>query len=156
MGWWDARSGTGSSPAAEETIALMSRVLAVVVPGAGVATGQCRGSVGGDLEWSCSPQLVTALLRSPAFRVSTQWASTIILLFYSSIRVFLPLAFVLAAQRTPRHCVRELTSSSSSTSCVKHFAICMLVNPADQRCLCNYLLCWLLVCFSSQIVCCYV
>ena len=32
-------------PAAEETIALMSRVLAVVVPGAGVATGQCRGSV---------------------------------------------------------------------------------------------------------------
>ena len=46
--------------------------------------------------------------------------------------MFPPLAFVLAAQRTPRHCVRELTSSSSSTSCVKHFAICMLVNPADQ------------------------
>ena len=78
---WDAWSGTGPSlgpalgfrPAAEETIALMSRVLAVVVPGAGVATGQCRGSVGGDLEWSCpSHQLVTAPLRSPAFRVSTQ------------------------------------------------------------------------------------
>ena len=69
--WNRSPPGPGSSPAAEETIALMSRVLAVV-PGAGVATGQCRGSVGGDLEWSCSPQLVTALLRSPAFRVITQ------------------------------------------------------------------------------------
>ena len=39
-------------------------------------------------------------------------------------------------------CVRELTSSSSSASCVKHFAICMLVNPADQSCLCNYFLSW--------------
>ena len=70
--WNRSEPGPGSSTAPEETIALMSRVLAVVVPGAGVATGQGRGSVGGDLEWSCSPQLVTALLRSPAFRVSKQ------------------------------------------------------------------------------------
>ena len=44
--WNRSEPGPGSSTAAEETIALMSRVLAVVVvPGAGVATGQCRGSV---------------------------------------------------------------------------------------------------------------
>ena len=43
--WNRSEPGPGSSTAAEETIALMSRVLAVVVPGAGVATGQCGGSV---------------------------------------------------------------------------------------------------------------
>ena len=67
--WNRSEPGPGSSPAAEETIALMSRVLAVV-PGAGVASALVEGV---SVEtWSCSRQLVTAPLRSPAFRVSRQ------------------------------------------------------------------------------------
>ena len=65
----------------------------------------------------------------------------VILLFYECF-YHLPLS-LLHNGHPDIVCVRELTSSSSSSaSCVKHFAICMLVNPADQRCLCNYLLCW--------------